>query len=169
MITVEQAKGHVEALADTYSDIELDERGFLRAQLLNPSSLDISIIVHPDKDMLVLRLRAQNIGSIDLGETHEQILRRVNAALVLGRIAIDNDGKVYFELNHPCLDGGSEDPGTEVFGRLLQATTTTARDVARIVMSMRLQDARVPQDTVEKILTDTFGAGNDQDDQGEML
>lgn len=169
MITLEKAKGYVEAEADTFSDIEVDERGYLRARLQHPASLDITLILHPVDDALLLRVRAQNIGQIELGQPHEQVLRHVNAALVLGRVAIDNDGEVYFEINHPCLDGGTDDPGPEIFERLLRAATTTARDVARIVMSMRLQDARLPQDMVEKLLADTFGQVDGEDDTNDTL
>ena len=169
MITLEKAKEYVEAEVDTFSELEVDKRGFLRARLLSPADLDISLIVHPIHEALVLRVRAQNLGQIDLNHTHEQAMRRVNAALVLGRLIIDTDGEVLFDVSHACLAEDAEDPGPAVFSRLLRASASTARDVARIVMSMRLQDARVPQDLVEKILNDTFGEGNDEGGEAEML
>jgi len=170
MITLEKAKGYVKAETDTFSHIEVDERGFLHAHLQHPSSLDLTLIVHPADDALILRVRAQNIGQIDLGRQHERVLRRLNATLLLGRIAIDDDGDVFFEINHPCLDGGADDPGPEVFERLLRAAARTARDIARIVMALRLKDARLPQDMAEKLLAETFGeVDDDQDDSEETL
>lgn len=169
MITVQKAAEWLKAYGGKISDVQVDERGYVRAKLPNRIASDEphNIIVHPIHEQLVLRVMVPQVAKLkNVGEAHFMI-GKMNYRLILGCVGVDGDGEVNFAIHHPSRDGQAEDPDQEVFKRLIDATCESVDEVSRIVVLATLHEAGVSKELAANIVKQQFGGEKEKNDAAE--
>ena len=158
MITCEKTVEWLKAYGGKVSDVEVDERGYVRAKLANRIAPDAphTLIVHPIKERLVQKILVPQIAQISRSADVMRLIGRVNYDILFGCIGVDQDGEVLFNINHACQDGEVMDPTEEVFRRLLDATCETVSMLDRLLLHASMVEAGVPRPVAEKIMKAQF-------------
>jgi len=171
MISLEKAKEMLEHQGGV-ENIEVckDEWVLARfANRLNPEKPH-NLVVHPIREQLIMKIRVPAISTIKHNTEFTRVLANVNYDLVLGKAGVDSrDGEVMFEINHPCQDGDAEDPGPEVFARLVEAAMETARDVTLLATHVGMVEAGVPEEVVKRFLKQFQDEDEDEAEETDTL
>lgn len=118
------------------------------ANRINPGQQH-ALIIHPVPGKKVLKVCVPHIAKITHGGEVFRFLCHLNYDTLVGKVGVDTDGEVRFEINHPCLDGTHDDPPEEIFARLVDTAMYMANRVVFLITLCAMMDAGVPRTLVE--------------------
>ena len=137
--------------------VEVVRDEFLHAKFasrLNPKEPH-DLVVHPVAEKQALKVVVPHLARAKSNGELFRVLSHLNYDMLLGRVGVDQDGEVRFEICHACVDGAEDDPGHEVFARLVETAMDMAHHVVMLTTYWGMVDAGVPE-AVAKQFVDQF-------------
>ena len=146
MITLERCKELLEH-EDGLEQVEVCGSGFVRAKFTNrmDPTEPHDLVLHPVEEKQVLKVVVPHIARAKSNVELYRVLSHLNYDMLLGKVGVDQDGEVRLEVNQACRDGAEEDPGRDVFARLVELAMDTTQKVAVLVTYWGMLSAGVPE------------------------
>ncbi len=151
---------HVEVVRDEFLHAKFASR-------LNPKEPH-DLVVHPVAEKQVLKVVVPHLAKAKSDGELFRVLSHLNYDMLLGKVGVEQDGEVRFEVNHACVDGTEDDPGQEVFARMVEIAMDTAHHVVMLATYWGMVDAGVPE-SVAKQFVDQFRQEKPEDDGEDTL
>lgn len=164
MLAVEQAAQLLQR-QEGVEQIEVVRNEFLHATFanhLNPKDPH-DLVIHPVAEKQVLKVVVPHLAKAKSNGELFRVLSHLNYDMLLGKVGVDQDGEVRFEINHACVDGAEDDPGQEVFSRLVETAMDMTHHVVMLTTYWGMVDAGVPE-AVAKQFVDQFRQKQSEDD-----
>lgn len=168
MISLDKAKVLLEQ-QEGVADIEVRKDAYLLARF--PNKVDPGephhLVVHPVEEKQILKVVVPSIAEIRSGNAVSRVLANLNFDMLLGKVGMDEEGEVRFEINQACRDGEMDDPSPEIFARLIEVAVEMATEVTFVVTEVGMVEAGVPKDVargfVKQLRQQDEEAGEEQD------
>ena len=165
MITAQKTAELLKDIGNGITDVEVDERGFVKAQFPNRLGTPHVLVVHPIAERLVLKLRVPQVAKVHRDSEVIGLLGKLNYDILYGCVGIDLDGEVMIEVNHPCQDGDTEDPSPEIFARLVEAVQDTVRAASKMILHAQMVEGGASEGVARQLITALFDDENEADDE----
>jgi len=165
MITAQKAADLLKNNSNDITEVEVDERGFVKAQMPNRLGAPYVLVVHPIAERLVLKIRVPEVAKVHRESEAIRLLGKINYDILYGCVGIDLDGEVMIEINHPCQDGDVEDPPPEVFARLVEAVQDTVRVASKMILHAQMVEGGASESVARQVITQLFDDGSEADDE----
>lgn len=163
MLTLTACKELLDRL-DFVTEIHERDEGWIGCGLKNLIREDepFMLVCHPIVDKAILRLRICSRVRVD--DELAGIVHRANRLLEFGAAWIDEDGQVCVEINHACRDAVADDPGDDVFVRLLRNAYVNTHEIVGGVMIGKIAAVGLPTvmamplvESIKKAVADAHG------------
>ena len=165
MITTQKTAELLKDIGNGITEVEVDERGFVKAQFPNRLGTPHVLVVHPIAERLVLKLRVPEVAKVHRDSEAIRLLGKLNYDILYGCVGIDLDGEVMIEINHPCQDGEVEDPSPEVFGRIVEAVQDTVCVASKMILHAQMVEGGASESVARQVVTKLFDDGNEADEE----
>jgi len=165
MISVQKAADLLKGIGNGITDVEVDERGFVKAQFPNRLGTPHVLVVHPIAERLALKIRVPEVAKIHRDSQAIRLLGKLNYDILYGCVGIDLDGEVMVEVNHPCQDGEVEDPSPEVFARLVEAVQETVCVASKMILHAQMVEGGASESVARQLIAKLFDDGSEADEE----
>jgi len=170
MLTLEKCR-ELLTQQDGVAGVEVCRDAFVKGQFSNRINPDEphDIVVHPIEEKQVLKVVVPHIAKVKSGSELYRVLSHLTYDMLLGKVGVDQDGEVRFEINHACRDGADVDPTPEVFARLIEVAMDMTNHVVLLATHVGMVEAGVPEDVARKFIEQFREQEKEDGDDEETL
>ena len=170
MITIDKVKELLDQ-QDGVEGVEVCRNEFIKGQFLNRINADEphGIVVHPVEEKQVLKVVVPHVAKVKSGGDLYRVLSHLTYDMLLGKVGVDQDGEVRFDISHACRDGADIDPPPEVFARLVEVAMDMTNHIVLLATHVGMVEAGVPEDVARKFIEQFREQEKEDGDDEETL